>query len=172
MKLRNKVLILLLAIIVSGLCFGKPIFNVFRNTDTIANKIGCRIYELNKIKVKVDRRIDLEEIEIKSGENIVFSSNKQINRIGQAYGHTIFDIYQNDLLVAEIGHFKENNWYTNDYEFVFHKTDGKIIISYKIDGPDSNNDSFQKRYIRNKNNTLIQIEYLTESGEIYNVENI
>ena len=115
MKKQNKILILFLAILLGGLILSKPIFGLFRNTDTIANKIGCRLFEFNKITVVVNNGMELDDIEIKIGNSIVFMAGKQVNRIGQEYGHTVFDIYHKELLIAEIGHWKRNNWYTNDY---------------------------------------------------------
>lgn len=170
MNKRLKIIILLGVIVIGTLSFSKPIFNAFKNTDTIINKIGCRLFELNRISVKSNDNIDLSKIQIKIDDEIVFKDGKQKNRVGQAYGITRLNIYYGELLIAEVGHWKRNNWYTNDYEFELSKKGNNFIVNHKIFGPDSKNDNFQKRYIYNELNNLIRIDYLNEQNELYNTE--
>lgn len=170
MRRKNKIIIAVILVVIGFLLFGKPLFNTFRNTDTVVHKIGCRLYELNTIEVKCDPHLDFWGIDIKSGEQTVFSSGKQIHKIGQAYGHTILAIYYHELLLAEIGHFKTNNWYTNDYEIHLQEQEGIITIDYHVSGPDATNDSFQKRYVRNENQVIERIDFLSRNGEVYHSE--
>ena len=101
------------ALILAMVIFPKSLFIPFVNTDTIINKIGCRLFELSSIRVITDTNLDLGKIQIKIGKQVVFSNGQQRNRIGQEYGHTLLDVFYDNLLIAEIGHFKRNNWYTN-----------------------------------------------------------
>ncbi len=147
--------------------FSEPVFKTFVNTDTIVNKIGCRLFEFNTILTKTDSNIDLNKVQIKINERIVFKNGQQQNRIGQEYGHSIFQIYYEDLLIAEVGHFKRNNWYTNKYEIEISKKGNNFIVSHKISGPDSKNDNFQKRYVYDDLISLTRIDYLDELGQVY-----
>jgi hypothetical protein len=166
MSSRNKILITIFSLLLIGLIISKPIFKNFRNSDTIANKIGCRIFELNSINVQVDKVLDLDKVVVKNNLTTVFEDGNQKNSISQVYGHTILKVYYNQKLISEIGHFKSNSWQTNDYEIAIKSI---VNVKFNIKGPDSKNDSFQKRYIRNNSNELIRTENLTADGIIYNV---
>ncbi len=126
------------------------------------NKVGCRLFEFSRISVKANDQIDLNEIQIKVGDVIVFKDGKQQNRVGQAYGITRLDIYYAKLLIAEIGHWKRNNWYTNEYEIELSKKGNNFIVNEQIYGPDSKNDKFHKRYVYNELHNIIRIDYLNE----------
>jgi len=145
-------------ILIIGLTiFSKIIFKSFVNSDTLINKIGCRLFEFNTINVKSTFNLDLKKIQIKIGERIVFKNSQQQNRIGQEYGHTILDIYYDDLIIAEVGHFKTNNWYTNEYEIEISKNENHLVVNHKIRGPSAGNDNFQKRYVYDNLKTLYLI---------------
>jgi hypothetical protein len=160
-----------IGIVLIGLTmFSKPIFKTFENTDTVANKIGCRLFEFNTISVKTDSNIDLNKIQIKINNQIVFKHGQQQNRIGQEYGHNVFDIYYDDLLIAEMGHFRRNNWYTNQYVIEISKNGNNFIVDHLISGPDAKNDNFQKRYVYDDLKNLTRIDYLNEQGQVYNTE--
>ena len=87
---------------------GKFIFQLWRNTDTLINKIGCRVYELNELKVYTDEQVELDKIVIKEKEEIVFIDGSQTGKIRQEYGYRILHIYYEDELVAQIGNFNTN----------------------------------------------------------------
>ncbi len=160
-----------IGIVLMGLAvFSKPIFKTFTNTDTVANKIGCRLFEFNTISVKTDSNIDFKKVQVKINKRVVFKDGQQQNRIGQKYGHKVFEIHYEDLLIAEVGHFRRNNWYTNQYAIEISKKENDFIIDYKISGPDAKNDSFQKRYVYDDLKNLIRIDYLNELGHVYNTE--
>jgi hypothetical protein len=150
--------------------FSRPIFEKFTNTDTIVNKIGCRLFEFNTISVEVDSNINLNEVQIWINKRNVFKDGKQQNRIGQEYGHNIFEIYYADLLIAEVGHFRRNNWFTNQYAFEISKKGNDFILEHQINGPDAKNDNFQKRYVYDDLTNLVRIDYLNERGKVYNTE--
>ena len=144
-----KILIIFLVITVVGLVFSKPVFRPFENTDTIINKIGCRLFEFNVISVTAFDNIDLDNIQIKIRDKIVFKDRKQRHKIGQEHGYSILDIYFKDRLIAVIGHMKTNDWFTNKYIIEVSKQDNNYIVKHEITGPDSKNDNFQKRYVYN-----------------------
>ena len=164
MNFKNIILTILFGIFL--LTFSKPNLIRWKNTDTILNKIGCRLYELNEINVNVDESIDIDKIVIKEKDRIVFSKGKQKSKIEQEYGHRILEIYLDNILIAEIGNFNRNNWFSNSYELNIYKRN-TIEVQYKIIGPDASNDSFQKRFLRNSKGELFRIEYLNQSGEMY-----
>ena len=166
-KKNIKRIIGIIAILWLVLLMIKPVFRSYANTDTIANKIGCVIFEFNTINVEVQNDIKLADIKIKANNTTVFRKGKQRNRVGQEYGHTILGIYHKNQLIAEVGHFKTNNWFTNGYSFIISKNDNNIIVTHDITGPNSGYDNFQKRYVYNKE-VLARIDYLTQGGTIYN----
>ena len=160
-----------IGIILIGLtAFSKPIFKIFVNTDTVVNKIGCRLFEFNTISVKTNSDLNLNKVVIKIDNKVVFEDGQQQNKIGQYYGGNILNIYYEDLLIAEVGHTKRNNWYCNDYIFEISKNENNFIVKHQIFGPDSERDNFQKRYIYGDLKNLVQIDYLNKEGEVYNTE--
>ena len=160
-----------IGIILIGLtAFSKPIFKIFVNTDTVVNKIGCRLFEFNTISVKTNSDLNLNKVVIKIDNKVVFKDGQQQNKIGQYYGGNILDIYYEDLLIAEVGHSKRNNWYCNDYIIAISKNENNFIVKHQIFGPDSERDNFQKRYIYEDLKNLVQIDYLNKEGEVYNTE--
>ena len=160
-----------IGIILIGLtAFSKPIFKIFVNTDTVVNKIGCRLFEFNTISVKTNSDLNLNKVVIKIDNKVVFEDGQQQNKIGQYYGGNILNIYYEDLLIAEVGHSKRNNWYCNDYIFEISKNENNFIVKHQIFGPDSERDNFQKRYIYGDLKNLVQIDYLNKEGEVYNTE--
>lgn len=150
--------------------FSKPFFENFANADTIANKIGCHLFEFNTISVETESDLELKQVQIKNNNRTVFKDARRKNKIGQEYGHNIFEVYYADLLIAEVGHFRRNNWYTNQYAFTILKEGTDFIVKYQISGPDASNDNFQKRYVYEDLKNLIRIEYLNEQGQIFNTE--
>jgi hypothetical protein len=170
MSRRLKYIIGIGVILIGLTAFSKPIFKIFVNTNTIVNKIGCRLYEFNTISVETESDFDLKQVEIRINDRTVFKDGQQKNKIGQEYGHHIFEVYYSDLLIAEVGHFRRNNWYTNQYVFDISKEEKDFIVKHQISGPDASNDNFQKRYVYKDLKNLIRIEYLNEQGEVYNIE--
>ncbi len=144
--------------------------NHLRTTDTIINKIGCRLFEFNSIRVKTENGLDAKNVELKIGDRVVYSDEKQHDKIGQFYGLVILKIYYNKLLVSEIGHWKRNNWYTNDYQITIRKSDHHYLVNYNINGPNGKNDNFQKRYVYTSGSKLVRIDYQNENGKVYNSE--
>ena len=114
--------------------------------------------------------VELDEIVLKENGRIVFRNGRQTGIIKQEYGHRILQLFYKDVLVAEIGNFNTNNWYSNDYKIELSETRDGLKISYSINGPSGKRDSFQKRYLRNKLGQLIRVEYSNESEIIYNTE--
>jgi hypothetical protein len=170
MNKRLKYIIGIGIVLICLTAFSKPIFEKFANTDTIANKIGCRLFEFNTISVETDSNLDLQQVQIRINKRTVFKDGQQQNKIGQEYGHNIFEVYYADLLIAEVGHFRRNNWYTNQYAFEILKMETDFIVEHQISGPDAKNDNFQKRYIYEDLKNLIRIDYLNEQGQVYNTE--
>ena len=153
--------------------FGKPFFEGFKNTDTLLNKIGCRVYEFNSITVESDSLIQMKDIVIKHGGNIVFANGRQQHKLGQQYGHRSFDVYLDERLIAEFSHFSTNNWFCNDYFVKLEKQDRyNTNISYKIIGPSATNDTFQKRYVYDQNGKLTSIEFLSLGEMLYHTNYI
>lgn len=164
-QLNPRILKYIIGIVIVLICltaFSKPIFKKFVNTDTLVNKLGCHLYEFNTISVKVNSKIDFNKVQIKINKRTVFKEGKQQNRIGQEYGHCILEIYHADCLIAEVGHFKRNNWYTNQYAFEVSKRGTDFIVMCQINGPDSQYNRFQRKYVFDEFRNLIRIDYLNE----------
>lgn len=150
--------------------FSKPLFAQFKNTDTLIHRIGCRAFEFNTISVFTEMDMLSENLTIKVDDRIVYENGRRKERIGQHHGHTIFNLYYQDRLIAEIGHFKTNNWHCNGYYFWIFEEDQQIAATYRIEGPDARNDSFQKRYLYGRDDRLEQIEFRNDQDEVYRTE--
>ena len=171
MKKKMKIIIIVFIILISGAFLPKLVFKLFRNTDTIIHKVGYRLFELNTINVKVNGEIDINDFEIKQGDIVLFSLGKQINKFNQEYGISRLSIYYRKLELFEIGHWRRNNWYTNDYVFNISKKDKRIILKTFVEGPDSDNDFYQKEFVRDENGKLERIEYFDSKEINYRIEN-
>ena len=170
MKIHSKRRILVLIWVVVVITAMKPILGIFKNTDTIINKIACRIYDYNTIDVTVHDQLELENISIKHGDKYVFNLGEKVNEIGSFYGKITFKVYHKDLLIAEVGHWRQNNWYSNDYQLDIYQNRHNFLLSLHIEGPDGNNKNFQNQYIYDEKYTLEKINFINENGEVYHVE--
>lgn len=157
-------------VLMGVLVCSKPAFQTFVNTDTVVNRIGCRLFEFNTISVRTDADVDINQVQLKINDQVVFEDGQQQNRIGQTYGQNVFEIYYSDLLISEVGHFRTNNWYTNQYAFSISKDQHELRVAHQIKGPDASNDNFQKRYVYDDAENLIRIDYLNEEGEVYRTD--
>ncbi len=169
-KKRNIILISVIGLFIVTLLFAKPILLTYRNTDTLMNKIGYRLFEFNEINVEVVNDIEINDIEIKHNSTVVFEDGQQKNRIKNDYGHCILKVFYKKILISEIGHFKTNNWFTNNYYFTVSESNGETNVICKIEGPNSGFDTFKKKFIRDRKEKLIRIEYYNENDSLYNTE--
>ncbi|MGB1248960.1 MAG: hypothetical protein ACPG4Z_08735 [Chitinophagales bacterium] len=103
-------------------------------------------------------------------ERAIFINGEKQKQMAQDYGHCMLSVSYEGLLVAEFGHFKKNNWFSNDYEIILSKNQENIELDYKIEGAGASYDSFQKRYVYDEIQNLLRIEYLSRDGDVYNVE--
>ena len=138
-------------------------------TDTIINKIACRIYEFNDMEVEVTDDLDIHQVKIKRGNEIVYAAGSQHDRIGQYHGRVIFNVYYQDSLIAEFGHFNRNNWHAHDYTVLISK-EANFSIGYTIEVPNATFGNFQKRYIRDQHNKLVRINFINNKGGVYHTE--
>lgn len=148
----------------------KYVSQAANNTDTIVHKIGCRLFELNTISIEADSSIDLNQVHIVINGHPVFEEGEQVNRVGQEYGHRVFEIYHKEVLIAEVGHFRRNNWYTNQYVFDLSQSGESISVEHQIDGPGAHEDEFRKQYVYDDQHHLVRIDYLNRKGDIYHSE--
>jgi hypothetical protein len=162
------VLISFLAIV--GLLSSKSFFSSYVNTDTLANRIGCRLFEFNLINAEVLSNLDLNKVLITTNDKIVFKDGKQIGKVGQYYGHVVFEIFYNDKQLAELGHWRRNNWYTNHYNFKIEQGAHNLRLSCDVEGPDAMHEYFLKRYIYNDYGSLYSIEFVNKHDSIYRTE--
>ncbi len=106
-----------------------------RNTDSFINKLGCRIHELSRIEVKLDSNLNLSNVEIRKDNKVVFKDGQQHNRIGQAYGRQTFVVFYDGKEIAQVEHFKKNNWYTYDYNFHISEKGEEIVVKLEVERP-------------------------------------
>lgn len=158
------------ALLTCLLLCSKPLFRQYVNTDTYANKIGCRLFEFNALSVAVDDALDLHKVEIRTNQETVFQRGQQQNRMGQSYGHRILEVYYSDQLIAELGHFSLNNWHTYRYALNIAKSKDGFTLRPRIQGPNVQRAQFQKRYVYDARNNLVRIDYLDAGGKVYDAE--
>jgi len=128
-------------LLVFGIVLGfKKISKQFRNSDTILGRISLLINRDNHLKVK-SNTIDLNEIEIIWSPEFdkqitVYKNGKTKGKIGHRYGPNTFIIKHAQNEIAQIGHFKTNNWHSHDYDLRIELTQNSYILDFEADGPD------------------------------------
>jgi hypothetical protein len=160
--------VILLGLLILGLSAHRQ-----RDKHCLTTQLSSRLFDLNDIKIKVSDSLNVMDFKIKNlnSGKLVFENGKFRKGIKNEYGFCLFNVYYKDSLLYEIGHFKFNNWHTNDYTFVFESTVNYINPTLIISGPDKDKgELFYKRFERNELGVINKISYLDRDKKIYNEE--
>ena len=136
-------------------------------------QVSAMIFDLNDIEMDVSGDLNKNDFKIKNlnSDKIVYEDERYKKGIKNEYGFCLFEVYHKDSLLFEIGHFKFNNWHTNNYLFDFKLNKGKIVPTLVINGPDRNKgELFYKRFERNKFGQISKIVFMDQEKNIYNEE--
>ena len=86
----------------------------------------------------------------KNSTKIIYKNGKSQKGIKNQYGYCIFEIYYQGQKIYEIGHFKYNNWHTNNYVLRLDTNEEIIDPTLTITNRDIENTLFYKRFSYSK----------------------
>ena len=131
--MKKKYLILLLAGVLLFYGFKHYAFSV-KDEHCLTTQISSRLFDFNSFDLKVDSKLDINDFKVvysNSGATI-FSHGASRKGIKNRHGYCIFDLYYNNVKIYEFGHFKYNNWETNDYTLKVYFKDSKIQPHFDV----------------------------------------
>ena len=142
-----------------------------------------QIIDKNPISVKVEN-IDINKITIElsgnSNSGIIFKNGKKVNRIKNEYGSYYFEIFYDNLLIAQVEVPKTSWRYTHRHFFYLTKNDSTFDLNLRVEGPngewarhamyeiDTLNKKSTKVFYDNKGKKTgyIYIEYFDDKGNV------
>ncbi len=173
LKSIKKIKFLLIVIIgLLGFYGFKNYAKTVKDKHCLTTQISSKIFDFNTFKIINKSNIDIMELKVvnRNSGKVIFENGKRKKRIKNEYGHCLFYLYQNGILKFEFGHFKTNNWYTNDYILTIEQTNGILNPTLDISGENVfDGDLFYKKFEYN-NGKLKQISYISKEKEVYNIE--
>ena len=115
----KKIIITCLAcgLVACGLYQFRSYAKTVKDSHCLTTQISSRLFDFNSFEVVVPEQISLQEIKVACKDNgkIIFQDGIASTGIDNHYGQTAFLVYYRNKLLAEIGHFKKNNWETYEY---------------------------------------------------------
>ncbi|MEM7371509.1 MAG: hypothetical protein AAF587_23045 [Bacteroidota bacterium] len=115
-----------------------------KEEDCFATRISSKIFDFNTFTVVLEEGIDKKDIRIihlNSG-NIIFNNGQSEKGIKNEYGHCLFELYYKNEKAYEFGHFKTNNWYTQDYQLWIGVESDSLSIKFEIFGKKTSFDGY------------------------------
>jgi hypothetical protein len=168
-----KIFLIVIGLTICGLIFLRFSANNCKDSHCLITQLSSRLFDLNTVNVNVSsdlKKTDFRIININSGK-VIYEDGYNKKGIKNEYGFCLFDIYYKDSLLFELGHYKLNNWHTNDYTFAFRLVKGTIDPTLIIIGPDRDRgELFYKRFDRNDNGQIYKIVYFSREKKIYKEE--
>lgn len=132
----------MLGIGIAGFYRLKTYARTVKDEHCLTTQISSRLFDFNHFTIETFdglNRNDFKVINLNSGK-IIYENGSFLTGIKNDYGHCVFELYHKGEKVYQIGHFKYNNWVTNDYSLILRLVDGeiepKLIISGKNAAPD------------------------------------
>ncbi|MCB0514896.1 MAG: hypothetical protein R2798_14470 [Chitinophagales bacterium] len=145
-KLKNRILnrenlYLVLAIIcvILGVYNFEKYATEVKDTHCLTTQLSSRILDLNTFDLEVSPPLDLAEFKIlnKNSGKAVLANSKSKKGIKNEYGYCSFELFWREKKIYEIGHFKFNNWHTNNYKLSVNIKNDVLEPNLEIYGPDS-----------------------------------
>ncbi len=139
-KKKNLVFIVVLIIGILSIFSFKNYAIKVKDKHCLVTQISSRVFDLNEFDLKVDSVLNIYDFKVvnqNSGKTI-FENGKRRKGIDNDYGHCIFELYYKDKMIYEFGHFKFNNWHTNQYELSISILNNEMKPNLEIIGPDDN----------------------------------
>lgn len=138
---------ILLSLSILLLLISKTRHQIARYATTIINK--------NKVVIKVDDKIDINDIVITCStaqdiSKIIFKNGKEFSSIQNEYGGDNFEVLFKDSLIVKCGIHKRNWWHTHKYTFSFSKINDDILVDFFVEGKDSNSGYYNNQIDDNK----------------------
>ena len=109
-----------------------------KDTHCLSTQISSVLFDLNEFTVHVDSSLELTDFKVvnQNSGRVIFEQGKSRKGIKNDYGHCSFELFWHDKKVFEFGHFKTNNWHTNEYELRLKRGQNGLEPSLVINGPD------------------------------------
>lgn len=119
-----------------------------KDQDCLTTKISSRLFDFNTFSVELSKELNKNDfrVENQNSGKIIYQNGIVNKGIKNEYGHCVFILFYQDQKIAEIGHFKTNNWYTNDYILSIEKKDMMIVPTLVIQGKHASYFRFYNQY--------------------------
>jgi len=83
----------------------------------LTTQISSRIFDFNTFQLEVAKDLEILEFKVinRNSGKCIFDNGKSMKGIKNEYGYCSFDVFYKDQKQFKIGHYKRNNWETNNY---------------------------------------------------------
>jgi hypothetical protein len=142
--------ITVLIIGISGFYGFKSYAKKVKDKHCFTTKISSRIFDFNTFEIEVDSTLNLSDFKVvnQNSGKVIFSNSKNQKGIKNKYGRCSFELFWKEKLIYEFGHFKFNNWHTNNYKLVVERKNNELNLSMEVFGPDYEKDNMFFRKVR------------------------
>ena len=130
------------------LIFGFSLFYQYsflvKDEYCITTQISSKIFDFNTFRIILDDELkeeDFKVINLNSG-NVIYNRGEYNKGIKNEYGHCLFELIYKNNREYLFGHFKKNNWYTNDYILRIKQENDSIRLQLEILGENASYDDF------------------------------
>ena len=162
MKLKNIILLSFISVLIGILILFRV--GTFRGSDSDILQVLNKILVGNSMIVNTSSDIELEKIKINISfsDKVVFENGIFNNNIGEHYGGPNFDVYYENKLIGRALHYNTNDWYVNEFIFVFFIDNNQPKFTFKTNG---RTNGFGEGYIWISKNDTLYFEPFKPNGE-------
>jgi hypothetical protein len=130
---------------------------------------GTAHHQPGSVKVEADSALDLSQVSVEwIGPNLqplpVFSEGKALDPAYPAAEKDVFEVYVQGKHIGGGGIQRSAGKGVNHFTFHIRQKDGRYQLAMKVEGPDSINDYFLKRIVRDMSGHIARREYFDARG--------
>lgn len=132
----KRIIVVLLSILVLGylgLNLFKQKAKLLKDKHCLITQVSSRILDLNTLEIKVYdglNKNDFQLINLNSGD-VIYKNGQYLKGIKNEHGYCLFDLYYKGKKLFKFGHYKFNNWQTNNY--VLHLSLNKDLVKPRLE---------------------------------------
>lgn len=145
-----------------------------KDKHCIATQISSRIFDFNTFDIQISDELNITDFVItnKNSGKIICQTGTVQKGIKNEHGYCLFAIFYQGIKIYEIGHFKYNNWNTNDYILKIDYVESQINPTLILADKEIEKILFYKLFEYKKNGKLEKIVYMSNEKIIYSEKHI